>query len=61
MTGGNTMELPYMPVTSNKNGAVQQRSQITKRNRLKQFSLPLLTEHQTKAHRGQVGGTAAAV
>lgn len=55
------MELPYMPVTSNKNGAVQQRSQITKRNRLKQFSLPLLTEHRTKAHRGQVGGTAAAV
>lgn len=55
------MELPYIPVTSNKNGAVQQRSQIAKRNHLKQFSLPPLTEHRAKAHRGQVGGTAVAV
>lgn len=37
------MELPYIPVTSNKNGVVQQRNQIAKRNRLKQFSLLPLT------------------
>ena len=40
------MELPYIPVTSNKNGTVQQRNQIAKKNHLKQFSLSPSTEQK---------------